>query len=151
MAAGVYETVMPATAVTAQKTLIEIVNPDDVAVEILRVEIGQENLTADEIWTAIWQTYSATGTGTAGTIYPSRSKDGTHPNPVTSKYNMTVEGSGAALYKTFAPFHIKNGLLWVATPHETLILPGSAVHGLKLTKTPSASATTTAIVVWKYS
>lgn len=128
-----YSVTMDPTSLTTADTprsLIRLSAPADAIVELLRAEIFNGDVENANQVSAILQRASTDGTGTAATPAPLEAGDPAFGG--TAVVNCTVEPtlSGDPLYQT--GFDLRNGMLWVPTPDERIILSPSGRIVLRL-------------------
>lgn len=131
-------------------TLIGIRPPVSLAIEILRVWVGQSANSAS-VQQRVQLVRQAATLPSVATVTPAKTKEGDPTSGIvggtalaagTCGITATAEGGGTRTVIAEDTFNVLNGWLWVPTPKETIILaPSSALSfGLYF---PVAPATTT--------
>ena len=108
------------TVANTPRTLIRLSCPTDAIVELLRAEIFNQDVENANQISALIQLASSDGTGTAATA---RAYEGGMPAfGGTAVVNCTAEPTlvNDPLYQT--GFDLRNGMLWVPTPDERIII-----------------------------
>lgn len=147
MLGRVYTAKLARTAVSAgPRTLIELTAHTNRIVEVLRLEIGQSESETSTMEEVRLVRKSGAGTGTAHTPTPMIASDTAFGG--TCRVDCTAEGTVSdELYAI--PFNILNGLLWVPTPEERIIVAGAGIFGIQLVEAPEASIDISATLVFK--
>lgn len=146
MAYGVYSAVLAATAVTTNKTLVQVNAPATASLMVLRAWITNtesETSTAEE---AEIIRRTTAGTGTAYTPIPLGGYAAASSSAAT---NHTVEGTaGDSIIRE--GFNILDGWLWVPScAEERIIVPPSGRISIRFAANPEASTTVTAGIVFE--
>lgn len=125
------------TAATA-KTMIELTTNANVPVEWIALDITFNGVTASAVPVTVdFCTYSATGTGTAGTNRRLGQAVGT--SQTTSKMNDTVEPTGATvLFSWFVP--PTSGVQYIWPLGRELFQNVSTIQGIRLTAPAAVNA-----------
>lgn len=118
------------TTANTPRTLIRLSAPSDAIVELLRAEIFNQDVEAANQVSAIIQRCSTDGSGTAATAR--MLEEGSPAFGGTGVVNLTSEPtlSDDPLYQT--GFDLRNGMLWVPTPDERIILSPSGRIALRI-------------------
>jgi len=122
-------TAVAMTASTA-KTHLGILTPATFGLDLLKIHLGMDSVVGSNPTVLVeLVSYSADGTGTAGTVNPTYGR-GTNtasiPIGFTSKYNYSVEPTGPTVLDK-----------WPLTP-----VSGTAIYDLQLNATPDVGVST---------
>lgn len=145
----VYVVEMQAVSVSAAITLIQI-KAGAAPVKLLRAWISQSNQTSSAMQRA--QILRKTAAATVTSFTPKRYDPGDAVSLAVggtsaTGYNASGEGTdGEVLYEQ--SFNVLNGLLWIPTPEERIVVPGAGFVALKFIDAPGSAMTVSAGAVF---
>lgn len=141
MAFGVYTAILTPTAVTTNKTLVQVNAAATVALEILRCWITN---TESEVSTAEEAEIIRRTTAGTSTAYTPLPLQGSGACASTAGVNHTVEGTaGDSLWRE--GFNILDGWMWAPlAAEERIVVPPSGRISIRFAANPEASTTVTA-------
>ena len=129
-------------AVAAAQDLINLTCTANMAIEILRIELGQRSLTAWESKPIkLIRNLAAVTAGSGGTApTPVKLNNGDAAATFTARVNDTTPQTGATSTILFSSgFEFLNGYFKVWTPDERLVIAPSQGFAVNLPTAPSAS------------
>ena len=129
-------------AVVAAQDLINLTATASMAIEILRIEVGQRSITAWESKPIkLVRNLSAVTAGSGGTApTPVKLNNGDAAATFTARVNDTTAQTGTTSAILFSSgFEFLNGYFKVFTPDERLVIAPSQGFAINLTVAPSGS------------
>lgn len=146
----VYSVAMQAVSVSSAITLLQIKAGSTGALQLLRVRISQSNQTSSAMQRAqiLRKTAAATVTSYTPKLYdPGDAAAQAVGGVAATGTNASVEGTdGNVLYEE--TFNVLNGMLWIPTPEERIVVPASGFIAVKFADAPGAAMTTSAIAIF---
>lgn len=147
-----YSAATPAAGVAlvaaTAKTILSLICPAQFGADLMKAHIGIDGVTATDKPALIeLMSYTADGTGTAGTVNPTYGRGTTTasiPVGFTTKNNYTVEPTGGVVLDSWSLTPVGGTVLWDLPGNATFDIGASMLFGLRVTNvtgTPNVRAT----------